>query len=53
MDEKKRRRLMRVFRVIAVILAAAMILGIISQNRKNGFFCLPLLATPEPASLLL
>lgn len=31
MDEKKRRRLMRVFRVIAVILAAAMILGIIFQ----------------------
>ena len=31
MDEKKRRRLMRIFRVVAVILAVAMILGISFQ----------------------
>ena len=31
MDEKKRRRLMRIFRVVARILAVAMVLGIIFQ----------------------
>ncbi len=31
MDEKKRRRLMRIFRVVAIILAVAMVLGIIFQ----------------------
>ncbi len=31
MDEKKRARLMRVFRVVAIILAVAMVLGIIFQ----------------------
>ncbi len=32
MDEKKRARLMRVFRVIALILAVVMILGVVFQN---------------------
>ncbi len=32
MDEKKRARLMRVFRVIALILAVIMILGVVFQN---------------------
>ena len=31
MDEKKRARLMRVFRVVAIILAVAMVFGIIFQ----------------------
>lgn len=31
MDEKKRQRMMRVFRVVALILAVAMIIGIIVQ----------------------
>ncbi len=32
MDDKKRARLMRVFRVIALILAVIMILGVVFQN---------------------
>ncbi len=36
MDEKKRARLMRVFRVIALILAVIMILGVIFGN--GNFF---------------
>lgn len=32
MDEKKRQRLMKVFRVVALILAIAMIAGIIIQS---------------------
>ncbi len=32
MDEKKRQRLMKVFRVVAMILAIAMIAGIIIQS---------------------
>ena len=31
MDEKKRQRMMRVFRVVALVLAVAMIIGIIVQ----------------------
>ncbi len=31
MDEKKRAHLMRVFRVVAIILSVAMVLGIIFQ----------------------
>lgn len=31
MDEKKRARLMRAFRVVAIILAVAMVFGIIFQ----------------------
>ncbi len=32
MDEKKRARLIRVFRVIALVLAVTMILGVVFQN---------------------
>lgn len=32
MDEKKRQRLMRIFRVVALVLAIVMILGIIIQS---------------------
>lgn len=32
MDEKKRQRLMKVFRVVALVLAIIMILGIIIQS---------------------
>lgn len=32
MDEKKRRAMMRVFRVIALLLAIAMIVGIVVQS---------------------
>lgn len=32
MDEKKRQKLMRIFRVVALILAIVMILGIIIQS---------------------
>ena len=32
MDEKKRRAMMRVFRVIALLLAIAMIVGIVIQS---------------------
>lgn len=32
MDEKKRQRLMKVFRVVALLLAIAMIIGIIVQS---------------------
>lgn len=32
MDEKKRQKLMRIFRVVALILAVVMILGIIIQS---------------------
>lgn len=32
MDEKKRQKLMRIFRVVALVLAVVMILGIIIQS---------------------
>ena len=32
MDEKKRQKLMRVFRVVALVMAVIMILGIIIQS---------------------
>lgn len=32
MDEKKRQRLMRIFRVVALIVAVVMILGIVVQS---------------------
>lgn len=32
MDEKKRQRLMKIFRVVALVLAIVMILGIIIQS---------------------
>ncbi len=32
MDEKKRERLMRIFRVVALVMAAIMILGVILQG---------------------